>query len=510
MVCWQRTSGRGAEEMRRTKSPSPRPPASRAVRSGTDVFLVNPPASDSQRRGPAREIIRNLFFNSPPLGLAYIAAVLEREGVSVRLMDAGVEGLTPREVTARVVDERPPIVGIGATSNFFGNALRLAQLVRAALPETFIVVGGPHGSSCAAEVMSHEVFDAVVIGEGELTTRDLVAAVLGGADLSGVLGIAYRDGDQVVHNPPRPLIEDLDELPFPARHLLPLDLYVPQPNDGPYLPKHAMVSSRGCPYRCTFCDHGTYGVSYRSASPERIVDEMEELVSRYGARDIAFVDSLFMVSKERVRRIIDAMRRRRLDVHWTCTVRANIADRSILQEMKDAGCWRVRIGVESGSERIRQVVKKEVETDDIFKAMRAADELGLHPKGFFMIGHPTETRESVLESMELALALPLTDVTVQLNTPLPGSEQWTTAGDFGHYRSQDWSRYSFWEPVYIPKGMTAGELDELYRLFYRRFYFRPVVVLRHLRMLKGWGDVKRFGRAARILASMALPRVRKD
>jgi len=476
----------------------------------TDVFLVNPPASAAQRRGPTREIIRNLFFNSPPLGLAYIAAVLEREGVAVQLMDAGVEGLDPGEAADRVIAARPAIVGIGSTSNFFGNALAMARQVRAALPSAFIVLGGPHGSSRTDEVMGFDVFDAVVVGEGEQTTVELVAGVLGGSDLAGIRGIVYRDGDRLVRTPPRPLLKDLDELPLPARALLPLHKYVPQPNDGPFLPKHAMISSRGCPYRCTFCDHGTFGVSYRSFSPERIVDEMEELTGRYGARDIAFVDSLFMVSRERVKRIIDAMRRRRVDVHWTCTIRANIADRSIMQEMKDAGCWRVRFGIESGSERVRDVIRKEVRTEDIFSSVQAADDLGLHPKAFFMIGHPTETRESVLESMDLALSLPLTDITVQINTPLPGSEQWKTARDFGQYSSPDWGRYSFWEPIYIPDGMTARELDELYRLFYRRFYFRPVVAWRHMRMLKNWSDVMRFARAARILASMAVPRLRKD
>ncbi len=476
----------------------------------TDVFLVNPPASDAQRRGPIKEIIRSLFFNSPPLGLAYVAAYLEREGLRVRLLDAGVEGMTLQETAAAVVAARPAVLGIGATSNFFGNALDLARRVRAGLPEVFIVLGGPHGTSCADEVMEKDGFDAVVIGEGEVTAAELVAAVTGSGDLSGVKGIVYRDGDRVVRTPPRPLLADLDALPLPARHLLSLDKYVPQPNDGPYLPKHAMISSRGCPYQCTFCDHGTYGVTYRSFSPDRIAREMEELVHRYGARDIAFVDSLFMVSRERVRRIIAAMNRRNVDVHWTCTIRANVADRAILAEMKAAGCWRVRIGIESGSERILQAIRKEVELADIHAAVQVADELGLHPKAFFIIGHPTETRESVMESIDLACRLPLTDITVQLNTPLPGAAQWETAAAHGTFTSPDWTRYSFWEPVYIPAAMTAAELDALYRRFYRRFYYRPVVVRRHLRMIRSWRDLVRLSRGLRVLASMTFSALSRD
>jgi len=476
----------------------------------TDVFLVNPPASDAQRRGPIKEIIRNLFFNSPPLGIAYVAAYLERDGVAVRLLDAGVEGLSIEETAAQIIAARPAVLGLTATSNFYGNALELARRVRVGLPSVFTVLGGPHGTSCADEVMEKDGFDAVVIGEGEVTAGQLVAAVRSGGALADVAGIVYRDGDRVVRTPPRPLVKDLDDLPMPARHLLSLDKYVPQPNDGPFIPKQAMISSRGCPYQCTFCDHGTYGVTYRSFSPDRIAAEMEELVVRYGARDIAFVDSLFMVSKERVRRIIDAMRRRRIDVHWTCTIRANIADRSILEEMKAAGCWRVRIGIESGSERILDTIRKEVALADIRAAVHVADELGLHPKAFFIIGHPTETRESVMESIDLACRLPLTDITVQLNTPLPGSAQWETAGEFGDFTSPDWTRYSFWEPVYIPDGLTQGDLDSLYRLFYRRFYYRPIIVQRHLRMIKNWRDLARLFRGARILASMTFSALRRD
>jgi anaerobic magnesium-protoporphyrin IX monomethyl ester cyclase len=476
----------------------------------TDIFLVNPPASDAQRRGPIKQLIRNLFFNSPPLGIAYVAAYLEREGFAVRLLDAGVEGLTIEETAARIIAEGPAILGVTATSNFYGNALNLARRVRAGLPSVFTVLGGPHGTSCADEVMEQGEFDAVVLGEGEITTSELVAAVVSGADLSTVAGIVYRDGGEVVRTPPRPLIKNLDDLPMPARHLLSLDKYIPQPNDGPFVPKQAMISSRGCPYQCTFCDHGTYGVTYRSFSPERIVAEMEELVVRYGAKDIAFVDSLFMVSKDRVRRIIAEMRRRNLTVHWTCTIRANVADRAVLEEMKAAGCWRVRIGIESGSERILDLIRKEVALKDIDAAVRVADELGLHPKAFFIIGHPGETRETILESIKLACRLPLTDITVQLNTPLPGAAQWETAAEHGTFTSPDWTRYTFWEPIYIPEALTAKELDDLYRLFYRRFYYRPIIVRRHLRMIKDWRDLARVFRGVRVLASMTLSILRRD
>ncbi len=469
------------------------------------VVLVNPPPTPAQDKGKLANIVKNLFFNSPPLGLASIAAVLERGGVPVRIIDAGAIELGFKETVARLKELQPTIIGIGASSIFFANAVQLATAIRTELPETKIVVGGPHVSSCSQEVMTHDCFDAAVVGEGEMTMLDLVEAFGNGELPKGVLGCLYRDRDEVVTNPLRPLLKNLDDLPLPARHLLPLGSYIPQPNDGLYLPKHAMISSRGCPYRCIFCDHGTYGVSYRSFSPERIVDEMEELIHRYGAKDIAFVDSLFMLNRERVYNVVDEIQRRGVKVHWTCTVRANATTPEILQDMKRAGCWRVRLGAEAGNDDVLKFIKKEVTKDQIRAVAKAADDAGLHPKAFFMIGHPTETEERIMESIAFARSLPLTDITVQINTPLPGAEQWDLMGEHGTQATKDWGHYSFWEPVYLPNGLSKERLEALHKKFYRDFYFRPATIWRHAKMLRGLDDVKRFARAGRILAGMFGP-----
>ncbi len=244
------------------------------------VFLLNPPPTPEQQQGSLKPILTNLFFNSPPLGLASIAGVLERQRIPVRILDAGVEGFGLRETLRRIEEYKPDILGITSSSIFFANAVMVATHVKQLLPRVTIILGGPHASSCAPSAIEHECFDAAVVGEGELTMLDLVEAWRTGSSFAGIPGLVYRDQGEVVVNERRPLLKRLDDLPLPARHLLPMDKYIPQPNDGLYLPKHSMISSRGCPYRCIFCDHGTYGVSYRSFSPERIVDEMEELVYR--------------------------------------------------------------------------------------------------------------------------------------------------------------------------------------------------------------------------------------
>lgn len=466
------------------------------------VILINPPVTERQRSGPIGPVIRNLYFNSPPLGLAYLAAVLERAGSKVELMDAAVEGFSMADAVERVRAFAPDVAGVTSTTNYFGNALELARLLKAALPALPVMIGGPHATRNPEAMLEHPCFDAVCIGEGERTVLELVAALGGGAGLSEVKGIAFRAGGLPRLTEPRELIENMDEIPMPARHLLPLSKYVPQPNDGPYVPKFAMITSRGCPYECIFCDHGIFGVSYRSFSPARIVDEAEQLVNRFGARDIAFVDSLFMPTVKRVRDIVEEMQRRKLRVHWTCTIRANVATREILDEMKRAGCWRVRIGVESGNEEVLKFIRKRVTKDQVRKVARNAHAAGLHPKAFFMIGHPTDTEATIRESIAFAKELPLTDITVQINTPMPGALQSTFIRDYGTIVTDDLERYSFWEPVFVPRGLTRERMIELYREFYRSFYLRPAIWWRHLRMFKNWNDFARYARALRLLVNM--------
>ena len=463
------------------------------------VLLINPPITDAQRQGPLGPIIKNLYFNSPPLGIAYIAALLEKHGCRVRLMDAAVEGYTPDETIAEICGWKPDVVGITSSSNFFCNALELATNLKAAAPEIVTLLGGPHVSAQVEHAMRHTCFDYACVGEGEFTTLELVRTLADGGDVALVKGIAYRRDGGIFRTEARQLIRDLDVLPMPARHLLPLEKYIPQPNDGPYLPKMAMITSRGCPFGCTFCDHGTYGKTYRSFSAPRIVDEMAEMVDRYGARDIAFVDSLFMISEKRVAGIVDEIMTRGIKVHWTCTIRANIATRELLARMKEAGCWRVRIGVESGNQEVLDFIEKEVTKEQIREVVQAAEEKGLQTKAFFMIGHPTESERTIRDSIDFAKSLPLTDITVQINTPLPGAPQFKFFEEHGSLVSDRLEDYTFWQPVFIPEGLTKESMERLFRTFYLSFYLRPVIVWRHLRMLRRPSDLQRYFRALMLM-----------
>jgi len=403
---------------------------------------------------------------------------------------------------ARIRAFAPDVIGLTSSTTFYCNARELAAQIRVRLPGVTTILGGPHASFVPEACLDDPGIDYICVGEGEETAVEFMAALAGGMPMDTVRGLAFKRDGAIVLTPPRPFITDLDSLPLPARHLLPLDKYVPMPNDGPYVPKTAMISSRGCPFHCIFCDHGVFGPSYRSYGAKRTVDEMAELVTRYGIRDIAFVDSLFMVSPQRVTGICDEIIRRGVKVHWTCTIRANIATRAVLAHMKAAGCWRVRIGVESGNDAVLKFIRKQVTRDEVRRVVRDAHELGLHPKAFFMIGHPTETEKEIRDTITFAKELSLTDITVQINTPMPNAPQWAIANEYGTMVSADFEQFSFWEPVYVPHGLTRRRLKELHALFYRSFYFRPVIVWRHLRMLRSVHDIRRYTRALTLMFKM--------
>ena len=308
-------------------------------------------------------------------------------------IDAAAEQLNVGSTVARVQDFQPYLIGIGSFTVTFDTCKKLGLGLKAALPQVPIVLGSYHVSLVPEEAMANPQFDVGVIGEGEETMLDLIEHYQGGRSLDSIDGIVYRKDDGALHfTGKRKKLRDLDQLPFPARHLLPPNLYRPVPVDDHAFPKFAMVTSRGCPHACAFCQKSRSG--YRSHSPQYVADEIEHLVRDFGVRDIAFVDSLFCANKKRVYAICDELISRGLNkkVSWTCSSRVEVVDEPLLQRMKEAGCWRTRFGIESGSDEVLDFISKGITKDKIRAAITAADKVGLRPKAFFMVGHMPDTR----------------------------------------------------------------------------------------------------------------------
>lgn len=469
------------------------------------ILLINPPIDSVLQNGHVNPVTSYLFFNSAPLGILYIAAVLDQAGEEVAAIDAAAERLDIAATVRRVEEFKPDLVGIGSVTVSFETAVKLGRLIKEAMPKVPIILGSYHVTLVPEEAMAHPQFDVGVLGEGEHTMLELVEHYKGRRSLDDIAGICFRKPNGQLHfTTPRKKFKDLDSLPFPARHLLPPNIYRPIPVDEHAFPKFSMVTSRGCPHACAFCQKARSG--YRSHSPEYIVDEMEHLVRDFGVRDLAFVDSLFCANKRRVHRICDEIIRRGLHkkLSWTCSSRVEVVDKPLLQHMKDAGCWRTRFGVESGNDRVLDFISKGITKEKIRRAITAAHEVGLRPKAFFMVGHMPDTRETILETIEFAKSLPLHDITVQINTLLPETPQmevWKREGQkWGRVINQTTDEKSFWEPTFVPWGLEPQDLVELHRRFYREFYFRPVTLARHLEAIQSWRDFAKYVQASNLFS----------
>lgn len=475
------------------------------------VILINPPIDSVVENGNANPVTEFLFYNSAPLGILYIAAVLEQAGHTVAVIDAAAELLNVEKTTERVKDFQPDVIGLGSFTVTFETTRKLGAAIKEACPEVPIILGSYHVTLVPNEAMADSCFDVGVLGEGEYTMLEIVEHYEGKRDLESVQGICYRVPDSSQPNgwtlhktPTRPKFKELDKLPFPARHLLPPNIYRPIPVDDHAFPKFAMVTSRGCPHACAFCQKSRTG--YRSHSPTYVVDEIEHLVRDFGVRDIAFVDSLFCANKRRVHAICDEIMRRGLHkkVSWTCSSRVEVVDKPLLQKMKNAGCWRTRFGIESGQDEVLDFISKGITQRKIREAITAADEVGLRPKAFFMVGHMPDTRERIIETIEFAKSIPLHDVTVQINTLLPETPQlevWNKEGyKWGRIVNTTTDEKSFWEPTFVPWGLEPEDLIELHRRFYREFYFRPITIQRHMSTMKTWRDIYKYMQAASLFS----------
>lgn len=469
------------------------------------VILVNPPIDSVLAHGHVSPVTAYLFYNSAPLGILYIAAVLEQAGHEVAVIDAAAEGLDVERTVRRVERFAPDLVGVGSFTVTFETTKKLGRRLKEALPGVPLVIGSYHVTLVPHQAMGESDFDIGVLGEGEHTMLELTEWVAGKRQLSDVDGIVYKNPEGGLQfTSPRKKFKDLDSLPFPARHLLPPNIYKPVPVDDHAFPKFAMITSRGCPHACAFCQKSRSG--YRSHSATYVADEVEHLVMEFGVRDIAFVDSLFCANKRRVHAICDEFIRRGLHevVSWTCSSRVEVVDKELLAKMKQAGCWRTRFGIESGNDEVLDFISKGITKEKIRNAITWADEVGLRPKAFLMVGHMPDTRETILETIEFAKSLPLHDVTVQINTLLPETPQmevWQREGHrWGRIVNESDDEKSFWEPTFVPWGLEPDELVELHRKFYREFYFRPVTLARHAEAIAGWRDVAKYVQASNLFS----------
>lgn len=470
------------------------------------VFFTTPPLSLEKRYGS----YAGAGSASPSLGILMLAAVAREEGCVCTVVDASSLALSQEEVLQRLAVCRPDILCISSTTLGIGNAHALAVAAKVEIPLLMVIVGGPHVTATSHETLNRfPAFDVAVIGEGENTFAEVLRALSAGKELVDVAGLIYREGGRLRDTGRRPFIADLDSLPFPAFDLLEdfPQRYLPAPFKVRKLPAATLVTSRGCPNTCIFCDRSVFGASCHAYSAEYVVRQIVELHQRYGIREFSFEDDTFITFKCRLKEICERLIELRLNISWTCLGRANHVTAENLKLMHKAGCWQISFGIETGSQEILAIIDKRVSLDQVRHAVRLSRQAGIRTKGFFIFGHPGETRETMRMTIDFALELPLNDVSVSLMTPFPGTELYARAAEFGAF-VPDWESMNLLNVVFVPQGLTRDDLLAAQKELIRRFYFRPRIMgdyghrlLDNPAMVRGlWSGFRSLLRSARSLS----------
>jgi radical SAM superfamily enzyme YgiQ (UPF0313 family) len=469
------------------------------------------------------------------MGLAYLGAVSEQRGDEVRIYDADVE----EQPLADFLHEfKPHLVGITANTPQVEQAWRTAAAIKQEV-DVPIVLGGPHVSVVSEELdfesLRQPAVDMVVRQEGEgpwIQLSDLVDSFLRDQPVCGedfsrrlmdpalnlfrdVPSLSYKTGDGQLHrNPDGPVIADLDSLPWPAYHLFKMERYTnlqPATDAISGSRSFSIMTSRGCPYRCTFCSQSIMPVKWRARSPENVIAEWRHLVEELGALEIGVLDDSANIRRDRLLQLADLLIANRLNhVPWIFVngIRANLADYELLLRMKQAGLKRTAFGVETGDPAMIVRIDKRINHDTIRQAFKNARAAGIETIGFFIIGLPGDTRQSMQRTIDFAIEVDPMIANFSMMTPYPGTKVYEEVKQHGRFLMQDWEDYVFFDQKarYELGDLTAELMEEMYRKAYRQFYWRPRYVMRTMQRKDFWLN---FGRNLRLAWRTVVPRREK-
>ena len=443
------------------------------------IVLVHPAGSNWI---PGRKDMAAVANRMAPLGLLSIAAYLERAGHTVFVHDC-LGPQAPSGISAnvsRIMDNEPDLVGFSATTSGFLDGYDMAVAIKRIRPEVRTVFGGVHVSALGGRLLERfEQIDYLCPGEGEVTLTELADGRAPGE----IDGLIWRDGERIVVNPPRAHLPDLDALPFPAyeklagfpkRYNLPLFSYI-------LAPGATMVTSRGCPYRCSYCDRSVFHQGFRYNSPDYVYAHMQYLRTRFGVRHLNVYDDLFTLNRKRIAGLCDLLVDRPLGMQFNCAVRVGHVDDELLRMLKAAGCLMVSLGIESGDPDLLAVHKPGVYLDEVKGTVGRIQAAGLRVKGLFMMGLPGETAASIQKTSDFVISLGLDDMNMAKFTPFHGAPVWRTIFEEGTVE-EDWRLMNCLNFVFVPKAIDSKEtLDRLYNTHVKRFYSDPAWRRRFMR-----------------------------
>lgn len=443
----------------------------------------------------SENIWKEVNSNFPPLGLASIAAYVRSKGHPVKIIDCNiaapsVQSFKPffeKEIVQRFSSIN--VIGLTAMTCNVKKAYKIAQICKKYYPNTIIVFGGVHATSLPDEVINNKFVDIVVMGEGEITFEEIIA----NKDLNKINGIVFKKHNKgkyrIIKNPLRKRIADLDSLPMPAYDLLPILKYMPAKGTYKRLPAMSMMTSRGCPGRCTFCSK-TLGNRLVFKSAEKIFEEILYLIKNYGIRQILFYDDTFTVFRANVIRLCELIIKNKVDISWTCFARVDFVDFEMLKKMKQAGCHQIMYGVENIDETVLKNINKKTSIEQVINAAKWTKKSGIECRLAFMVGSPGDNKKIIEKNIRFVNKLNPDLLVVNITTPFPGTAMFNWAKEKNLILTYDWDDYTLAKPVMKLENLTTDQIKELYKLMYRRFYFRPTYITNRLFKIKSINDIK--------------------
>jgi len=429
------------------------------------VLLFSPPYIDTY----GGLDIEKIGWGIPPAGLGFIAAYLKSKNIDVRIFDLMFAIRNLNDIREIIQREKPEIIGIGSTSPQFKSSLMIAEIIKECDANILVVMGGPHSTSMPLDVINRKAIDITAVGDGEITMLEICQ----GKPFNQIKGIYYKDNGKPVFTGDREILMDIDQLPFPLYEQLPMDKY-----SSFYFGKSmGIISGRGCPFNCTFCaskiiDKGIF----RFRSSDNILKELNYLYDNYGFKKFSFWDDTFTLKKDRITELCSKLSSNPVKFKWTCNTHINTVSDELLKTMAESGCKIIHLGVESGNEKILKSINKNISVEKIGRAVDWAHKYGIIVYGFFMIGLPGETEETVMQTINVSISKKIDLAQFSLLTPLPGTEIWDKAekGEGLKFATSDLDKFlRYGNAVIELPDIEREKLNVLFSLAYKKFYLRP-------------------------------------
>jgi len=462
------------------------------------ILLVHPLGENAT---PGAQNITRVVNIMPPLGLLSLVGWMEKHGHQAELHDCYAFPGQDEKICTYLKEARPDFIGFSTTTSSFLDGIRLAKKAKEVLPTLSVVFGGVHMSALREQLLrDFPIIDYGVVGEGEETLKELLES--DGNGLRNIEGLIFRENNAVVFNGYRKKLLDMDTLPFPAyeklhgfpkSYLLPIFSY-------PKAPNTTVITSRGCPYTCSYCDRSVFRRTYRYNSPEYMVNYLRYLHTRFRIKHVNIYDDTFTLNRDRVMEFCERKIKAGLKkMTFNCAARTEQLDAEMLAMMKKAGCWMISIGIETGDPELLKRHRSYLQgnamnnpLENIREMVHLIKKAGIRVKGLFMLGLPGETEESVEKSMEYVFSLPLDDFNLSKLTPFPGAPMYCNIREHGTFE-EDWEQMNALNFMFVPKGFTRNRLEALHQEFYRRYFTRPATLLNYIKMIwKSPDSWKRF------------------